>query len=83
MQQIKPAMTSVSKILVNELVLPDQGTHWITTGLDLGVMTSLSSRERTEEGFRALFASVGLEMTGIWQHPEGYDSVMEVTLPKM
>jgi hypothetical protein len=82
LQQIKPAMESKSKILVNELVLPEQGTHWLTTSLDLGVMTCLAARERTEEQFVALFESVGLEMTGIWKHPEGFDSVMEVTLPK-
>jgi hypothetical protein len=82
LQQIKPAMESKSKILINELVLPDQGTHWLTTSLDLGVMTCLAARERTEEQFVALFASVGLAMTGIWKHPEGFDSVMEVTLPK-
>jgi hypothetical protein len=82
LQQIKPAMESKSKILVNEVILPEQGTHWLTTSLDLGVMTCLAARERTEEQFAALFASVGLEMTGVWQHPEGVDSIMEVTLPK-
>ena len=46
------------------------------------VLTCVAARERTEEEFKALFASVGLELAGIWKHPEGYDSVMEVTLPK-
>jgi hypothetical protein len=82
LQQIKPAMESRSKILINEVILPEQGTHWLTTSLDLGVMACLAARERTEEQFIALFASVGLEMTGIWKHPEGVDSIMEVTLPK-
>lgn len=80
LRQIMPAMGNKSKILVNELVLPDQGTHWLTTSLDLGIMTSLASRERTEAEFRDLFASVGLKMQGIWKHPQGYDSVMEVVL---
>ena len=75
-------MTARSKILINELVLPEKGAHWLTTALDLGVMTCLASRERTEDEFRELFASVGLEMTGVWKHPGGYDSVLEVTLPK-
>lgn len=80
LRQIMPAMGNKSKILVNELVLPNQGTHWLTTSLDLGIMTSLASRERTEREFRDLFASVGLKMQGIWKHPQGYDSVMEVVL---
>lgn len=71
-----------SKILINELVLPNQGAHWLTTSLDLGIMTCVAACERTEEEFRALFASVGLEVAGIWKHPEGHDSVIEVTLPK-
>lgn len=82
LRQIKPAMTAKSKILINELVLPDRGAHWLTTALDLGVMTCLASRERTEEEFRELFASVGLEMVGVWKHPEGYDSVLEVALSR-
>lgn len=82
LQQIKPAMGPKSKILINELVLPNQGAHWLTTALDLGIMTCVAARERTEEEFKALFASVGLELAGIWKHPEGYDSVMEVALPK-
>jgi hypothetical protein len=45
-------------------------------------MTCVAARERTEEEFRSLFASVGLEIAGIWKHPEGYDSVIEVTLPR-
>ena len=82
MEQIKPAMGPKSKILINELILPNQGAHWLTTSLDLGIMTCIAARERTEEEFRELFASVGLEIAGIWKHPEGYDSVMEVVLPR-
>lgn len=69
-----------SKILINELVLPDQGANWLTTSLDLALMTCLAARERTEREFRELFESVGLVMTGIWKHPQGYDSIIEVTL---
>lgn len=82
LRQIKPAMTGNSKILVNELVLPERGAHWLTTALDIGIMACLAARERKEGEFRELFASVGLEMVGIWRHPDGYDSVMEVALPR-
>ena len=82
LQQIKPAMSAKSKILINELILPNQGAHWLTTSLDLGIMTFIAARESTEGEFRELFASVGLEIAGMWKHPEGYDSVMEVILPR-
>jgi hypothetical protein len=81
LQQIIPAMKSgTSKILINELVLPDQGANWVTTSLDMGVMTCLAARERTEKEFRDLFESVGLVVQGIWKHPQGFDSVIELTL---
>jgi hypothetical protein len=81
LQQIIPAMKAgTSKILINELVLPDQGAHWLTTSLDIALMTCLAARERTEREFRELFESVGLVVQGIWKHPQGFDSVIEVTL---
>lgn len=84
LQQIKPAMQpGRSKILINELVLPNQGAHWITTGLDWGLLTCLAARERTEKEFRDLIASVGLVVQGIWKHPQGYDSVIELILPEI
>jgi hypothetical protein len=69
-----------SKILINELVLPDQNAHWLTTSLDLALMTCLAARERTEREFRDLFESVGLVVKGIWKHPQGFDSVIELAL---
>ena len=81
LQQIIPAMKAgTSKILVNELVLPDEGANWETTSLDMGVMTCLAARERTEKEFKDLFESVGLVVQGIWKHPQGFDSVIELTL---
>ena len=81
LQQIIPAMKAgTSKILINELVLPDQGAHWLTTSLDIALMTCLAARERTEREFRELFESVGLVVQGIWKHSQGFDSVIEVTL---
>jgi hypothetical protein len=81
LQQIIPAMKAgTSKILINELVLPDQNAHWLTTSLDLALMTCLAARERTEREFRDLFESVGLVVKGIWKHPQGFDSVIELAL---
>lgn len=52
LQQNKPATSAKSKILINELILPNQGAHWLTTSLVLGIMTCIAARERTEEEFR-------------------------------
>lgn len=83
LQQIKPAMKAGrSKILINELVLPDKGAHWFTTSLDLGLMICLASRERTEKEFRDVFDSAGLVVSGIFKHAQGFECIIELTLPQ-
>lgn len=83
LRQILPAMRKGhSKILIQELVLADQGAHWMATGLDVELMLCLASRERTESEFKHLAADVGLVVEGIWKHPHGQDSVLELVLPE-
>lgn len=82
LRQIIPAMKGGhSRILVQELVLADQGAHWMATGLDVELMLCLASRERTEGEFRQLANDVGLVVEAIWSHPHGQDSVIELVLP--
>jgi len=82
LKQIMPAMEAgYSKILINELIVPDQGAHWLTTAIDWELLQSIASLERTETEFRNLIDSVGLRIAGIYKHPQGYDSIIEVVLP--
>lgn len=53
-------MTSSSKILINEWILPDVGTPVYPALLDIQMMGIHSGMERTETQWRELLKSVGL-----------------------
>ena len=71
-----------SKILINEIVIPDQNAHWLPTGLDLILMGLLAASERTENQWEILLGSVGLRIVKIWVHPESTKSLIEADLIK-
>lgn len=71
-----------SKILINEIVVPDQNAHWRMTGLDLIIMVLTAASERTEKQWEKLLSSVGLRIVKIWGHPEGTKSLIEADLVK-
>lgn len=69
-----------SKILINEIVIPDRNPHWISTGLDLMMLSLFPSGERTEENWRDLLTSVGLKVVKIWTFEEGFPGLIEAEL---
>ncbi|KAH6865468.1 S-adenosyl-L-methionine-dependent methyltransferase [Alternaria rosae] len=82
LRNIVPAMKpGYSKLLIKELLIPDQNAPWAFTAMDVNVMQSLSGQERTESQFRELLGSVGLKMEGIWGHENALDVVIEASLP--
>lgn len=82
LNNIIPAMQKgYSKILIKDLMLPDQGAPWAFTAMDVNVMQSLSGQERTEAQFRSLLDSVGLKIEGIWRHDKALEVVIEAVLP--
>lgn len=85
LRAIIPAMKpGYSKLLINELVLPDKGAHWFTTALDIQLMLCLSARERTRVQFMELVEKVGggLRVEKIWTPPGNgmLDSLIECTI---
>jgi hypothetical protein len=69
-----------SKILFNENVIPDRGAHWRSTALDLLMMASFSSTERTEQVWKKLLGSAGLRVVRIWDYEKGTESLIEAEL---
>jgi hypothetical protein len=45
------------------------------------LMSCLGATERTESQWRSLIESADLKVTGIWSHPQFYQSLIEVELP--
>jgi len=64
--QIPAMKKGYSKILIDDLVIPDQGAGWVETGIDMIMMTANAAQERTQADWRSLLESVGLKMTKLW-----------------
>lgn len=81
LNNLKPALTpGYSKILINEIVVLDQGADWFSTSVDLLMMFFHSSWERREKQWRELTESVGLKVTRIWPCGGAPEKLIEVEL---
>ena len=76
------AMTpGYSKLIINDIVMPDKGASRFATQSDINMMCLLAAMERSEKQWRELLGSVGLEITTIWRPREGGpESVIEAIL---
>lgn len=79
--RIKEAMRpGYSRLLINENVIPPQRAHWEDTGLDMMMMTLLTSRERTQGNWERLVQGLaGLRIAGIYTAGNG-ESIVECEL---
>ena len=76
------AMDEHSRILIDEMVLPDSGVHWQATQIDLTMMAALGSMERTLEQWHVLLEQAGLKILQIYTYtPLLQDSVI-MAVPK-
>lgn len=81
LRAIVPAMKpGYSKILICDVVMEDEGAHWLQTTLDIMMMTALAARERTRTEFRTLAESCGLKLVDTFKHTQGVDSIVELEL---
>ena len=60
-----PALDQESRILIDEMVLPNTGVHLQMAQTDLTMMAELGSKERTRDQWYALLESAGLKLTAI------------------
>ncbi len=65
LKNVAAAMTSHSKVLVVDAVIQLGNDPDSNKGMDVGMMTLLEGRERTEEDFRQIFTDAGLRLTRI------------------
>lgn len=67
-----------SKVLINDIVLPDSGASRFATTSDINMLALLAAMERSEAQWRKLLETAGLQVIKIWQgNPE---SVIEAEL---
>jgi hypothetical protein len=69
-----------SKVLLNEIVIPDTGADWYSTSVDMIMMAVHSATERTEADWRRLLESAGLKLTKIWDCEGAPEKLIEAEL---
>ena len=75
---LRPSFTKgYSKLLLSENVIPDRGAHWLSTAVDMIMLTNFSSCERTERQWRALLEPAGFKIVKIWTYEPGTESLIE------
>jgi demethylsterigmatocystin 6-O-methyltransferase len=62
------AMSESSTLLIDEMIIPDYGAHWQATEVDITMMASLASIERSKEQWQDLFRVAGLAIKEIFTY---------------
>lgn len=75
------AMSVDSVLVIDELVVPNKGAHEHATRIDLTMLSSLSSMERTSKQWDALMESAGLKILEKKSYAPTGESVL-VVAPK-
>lgn len=76
------ALEPDSRILIDDMVLPNGKVHWQATQLDLTMMSALGSKERTDEQWRNLIDAAGLQILDIVQYTASLNDSIIVVVPK-
>ncbi|GLB05080.1 hypothetical protein AtubIFM57258_011111 [Aspergillus tubingensis] len=78
LEPLRAAMIpGVSRLLINDYVMPDQGAHWQATSQDINMMSILASLERTESQWRRLFTKAGFRVVNVWTVDRWSESLIE------
>ena len=75
-------MTSESKILIDEMVLPERGTPWRAPQLDIAMSAALAALERTHAEWVAVLDEAGLKIEKICKYTEQVDDCLIIAVPK-
>lgn len=69
-----------SKLIINELVVPNKGATVLHGQMDLTMMATFCAMERTESHWFELVESAGLVISKIWTDTSEAESVIEAIL---
>jgi hypothetical protein len=80
LDKVKAAMGPTSIFLVDENVLPDVGVSLVSAQIDISMMVSFSSLERTGAQYSNLLQEAGFEIVGVRSQPGGTAMLFEAIL---
>ncbi len=75
-------MSRESVILIDDMVLPNSNVHWQATQLDITLMASLASVERTKAQWLTLLERAGLKVVNIYTYTVSLQDSIIVAAPK-
>jgi hypothetical protein len=80
LRHLRLAMTpGYSRILLDEIIVPDTGAHWFDTSVDLLMMEVHSAQERREREWHALVGKVhGLHLRKIWKLEGSFNKIVDI-----
>lgn len=78
LRHLREAMGDTSVLLIDDMVLPNSGTHWHAAQLDIVMMAALAARERTRQQWEELVPRAGLRIRKVYRYTESLgDSIIE------
>ncbi|KAI1121727.1 putative O-methyltransferase [Nemania abortiva] len=81
LEQVKKAMKpGYSKLLLHEMIIPDQGASKFHGMLDLTMMAFNAGMERTEQQWGELLSKAGLKVVKFWTPQADADGIVEAIL---
>lgn len=80
LRNIMTAMGKDSRIIIDEIVLPDSNVSWQAAQVDLTMFCRHGAMERTQAQWKTLLGSVGLEIEMTYVYgPAVHESVLVAT----
>ena len=75
------AMGPESRLIIDEVLMPEQGAPWQSAFLDMLMMHTLGALERTRHEWDALLNQAGLKVIDVHQYNPKMHCVL-ITVPK-
>lgn len=81
LQRVAAAMTpGYSKLLINDMLVPEQGASKYQAGADISMMAFSGGMERTKSQWRALLETAGFQIVEFWEPAGEGDGIIEVVI---
>ena len=82
LQKIIPAMDNKSVILIDAMVLPNQGSHWHAAQHDMHLMATMAGMERGVEQWSVLLDAAGLKVQKVQAYTDELQNSIIIVAPK-
>jgi hypothetical protein len=82
LENLKPAMNAQSRILVDEMILPEKDAPWRAAQQDFIMGACVAARERSRGEWLALFDRAGFGIERSWKYTDELSDYLIVLVPK-